>query len=767
MKKRIFSILLCLCMVLMLFPVTALAVNDATELQDLLGAGGMVELTKDYSIDTKLIVDKTVTLDLNGHVIKMTGADGVIRVDNNISLTLQDSNPTAAHTGDNASLPAGGVITGGNSEKGGGVFVGGGSFTMIGGTISDCSATNGGDAIAAIDNSTINANGGTIYSEVASFGQILNTSTSGCTKFYGEAKNLSTIHGSGTISGGIYYGEVSNRGTISGGIYYGKVENYGTISGGIYYDLVKNNNDGKISGNTVTFKNGESIYALEVVADGSKVVAPTEPKAPEGMTFAGWYIDKELTQKYKFGNTLSESITLYAGFEPAPVLAITVNGFQVGKTPNDCTYTFASTIPDITFSADDIKSIGWHRYAANGSYFPVTNDDAFRAGTLYRCVIDLDSNDLTEVPVVTVNGNTPDFRTFQYSAGAPVKLSIGCDLGTPAEPVLAITVNGFQVGNTPKDITFSFASTIPGITFSADDILRSSWDQCIVGEMGRDAWHTIPDDEVFQADTRYKCYIYLDNNGLMEAPAVTVNGKTPGDCEIATIDGVPHELRIGCELGTPEPILTLTVPFTATVKLGGSTAPGETTFELALIDRLGNELKYDGMYFDAVVTTDGAGSYTGTMTLTGPFQQLWNMLCEGAFVKQVDGGEEGWTYDDTVWGLLLWQGPIELATDYDDNDDTAPEYILLICPATLMTSGNGSYYVIDEENPVEEMQFTNTYTYSAPVRDTATIVIGGEKEESKPVEENPNTGAPVAANMSTLSVLVLASAVAVLKTRKR
>ena len=32
MKKRIFSILLCLCMVLMLFPVTALANGDATAL---------------------------------------------------------------------------------------------------------------------------------------------------------------------------------------------------------------------------------------------------------------------------------------------------------------------------------------------------------------------------------------------------------------------------------------------------------------------------------------------------------------------------------------------------------------------------------------------------------------------------------------------------------------------------------------------------------------------------------------------------------------
>ena len=48
MKKRFFSILLSLCMVLMLCPVTVFAANgDATALQALLEAGGTVTLTKD------------------------------------------------------------------------------------------------------------------------------------------------------------------------------------------------------------------------------------------------------------------------------------------------------------------------------------------------------------------------------------------------------------------------------------------------------------------------------------------------------------------------------------------------------------------------------------------------------------------------------------------------------------------------------------------------------------------------------------------------
>lgn len=567
-------------------------------------------------------------------------------------------------------------------------------------------------------------------------------------------------------------------------------------------------------------------------------------------------------------------------------LAITVDGFKVGKTPNDCTYTFESTIPGITFSEDDIQYIRWDKYAADGDRYPVTNNDAFQAGTLYRCVIDLDSNGLTEVPVVTVNGNTPDYCTLPYFAGVPEKLSIGCDLGTPTEPgSLAIKVDGFQVGNTPKDITLSFASTNLGVTFSADDILRGSWDQYIVGGMGYD-WYTMSSAEVFQADTRYKCFINLDNNGLTEAPAVTVNGKTPEYCEIATSDGVPYALLIECELGTPalltihgadvvcaqqeyeftvtaaasvtldkefgfdtggkgsgvdltidengvghgvmltewydlntnyfdlsvygytadqqfvtatkrvqvsqdhvyvdgvcgcgavlqyiveyigsgddpicmevkthgkdltlrgetftkdgyvqtgwvdkktgavyklgdtyienadvtlnpvfDKIITLTVPFTTTVKLGGDVAPGETVFTLKIVGANAGDAGYADVTVSASVTTNGAGSYTGAMTLTGPFQQLRNMLCEGAFVKQVDGGEKGWTYDDTVWGLLLTE-VVALAS----TDDAAPEYTVLILPATCEETENGMYYDLEwDADPVDQMSFTNTYTKS-------------------------------------------------------
>ena len=62
-------------------------------------------------------------------------------------------------------------------------------------------------------------------------------------------------------------------------------------------------------------------------------------------------------------------------------LAIIVSGFQVGKTPADCKVNFVSTIPGVTFSADDIQYISWEKYAADDDLYPMNNTDVFRVDT--------------------------------------------------------------------------------------------------------------------------------------------------------------------------------------------------------------------------------------------------------------------------------------------------------------------------------------------------------------------------------------------------
>ena len=315
-------------------------------------------------------------------------------------------------------------------------------------------------------------------------------------------------------------------------------------------------------------------------------------------------------------------------------------------------------------------------------------------------------------------------------------------------PTLAVTVDGFEVGKTPADITYSFASTNLGVTFSEEDILANwvSWKYYYGGE--HEEWLLMSKTEVFEAGTRYWCTINLDNKGLTVAPAVTMNGKTPEVCYLATRDGVPYALAIGCELGTPaaEPIITLTVPFTTTVKQGGNVAPGETTFELAIVGSNAGDENISDVTVSGSVTTNGAGDYDGTLTFTGTERSLWRMLSEGAFVQQVNAGEAGWTYDDTVWGVLMEEIPVAYAMG---DDATVSGYTVYAVPASI--DGNGYYYIDWENLQAADMAFTNIYTKSV-----------FEPAENDPVPGNPDlpqTGDNSSMILRTALLLVSGSAV--------
>ena len=204
MKKQLVSILFALCMVLCLVPLAAFAegetenVQEVTNQTDLFNAVAgntvtTVKLVSDIDIDATLTVDRTVTLDLNGKVLQMTGSGSVITVKDGGNLTLTDSNTTAEHkfTPNSNGLWAsdatsgtetvtGGVITGGTGYPftltsstvvyyGGGVYIAsGGQLTMTGGNIIGCSATYGGGVHIDGESGKFSMSGGSIAGCVAS-----------------------------------------------------------------------------------------------------------------------------------------------------------------------------------------------------------------------------------------------------------------------------------------------------------------------------------------------------------------------------------------------------------------------------------------------------------------------------------------------------------------------------------------------------------------------------------------------------------------------
>ena len=259
-----------------------------------------ITLKRDIDIGSTLTVNRTVTLDLNGCVLKMTGSDSVIKVESGGNLTIQDSSTSTQHKFNpnsvysrlqigmwkldeaGSEIVSGGVITGGCSDStqsnGGGVFVNaGGTLTMTGGSIVGCAAVGrGGGVYLAYDSasgkkSTFIMEGGSIIGCAARRGGGVAVDP-GCTFTMssvsairncnalsaGGGVNIScnTINGCFIMNGGAIRtctgldgGGVSNYGCfiMSGGtIEYCRTTNWYAASSGVW-----NNNQFTMTGGTI------------------------------------------------------------------------------------------------------------------------------------------------------------------------------------------------------------------------------------------------------------------------------------------------------------------------------------------------------------------------------------------------------------------------------------------------------------------------------------------------------------------------------------
>lgn len=175
MKRKLWTLLLALGAALALCVGASAAEVSVTQANQLIGdsveLNGEYKLIADITIDRSIVInkEKSVTLDLNGHVLNLTdtsGGDSWITVEGGGNLTITDSSPTVPHSfepnadglwvlDENGSeTVTGGVITGGTGYPyqlystvncGGGVYIApGGQLTMTGGNIIGCSAEFGG-----------------------------------------------------------------------------------------------------------------------------------------------------------------------------------------------------------------------------------------------------------------------------------------------------------------------------------------------------------------------------------------------------------------------------------------------------------------------------------------------------------------------------------------------------------------------------------------------------------------------------------------------
>ena len=167
------------------------------------------------------------------------------------------------------------------------------------------------------------------------------------------------------------------------------------------------------------------------------------------------------------------------------------------------------------------------------------------------------------------------------------------------------------------------------------------------------------------------------------------------------------------------------LPFTKTVKQGGSAAPGQENFELEIFD-VGVEImeEHAKELYTAAVTTNGADDYDGKLVISGPADQVEALVCEGFYVREKNAGTANWTYDDAVWHIrpkrtdtegsyiVDVDAPLVNNLPADTQPETDANDRFVIHATKREESDNGVDYV-DYGTPADKMTFTNTYTRSS------------------------------------------------------
>ena len=428
----------------------------------------IITLKNDIAIGTTLTVLRKVTLDLNGYVLKMTGSGSVIILDNKSGitgdLTLIDSNPTAEHKFkvngaepwvlDNSGTETvyGGIITGGtgsriffsNGVEGGGVIIGSGALTMNGGNIVGCIANRGGGLFLSDGSFTMNAGsivgcstpdrlttGEAFYGGIYAFGPMANRDTTGVITLTGgliknngryaiNAAYHTTIYANGgEVYGGVYLNQSSKitclaedngitafKGkTVIGGtssVYPSHVD-WGLFYGGL--DIY-----GNTTGVIVTYKDGDSEYAKQVLPSGTLATRPDAPAATPGYTFGGWNKADGTAWDYA-SDKVTDNITLYAKWaaNTYTITFDTAGGSEIAPITQD--YGTVITAPEAP-TREGYTFIGWDKE------IPTT----------------MPAENMTVTAQWEINQYTITFDTNGGSEIAPITQDYGTAITAPADP---------------------------------------------------------------------------------------------------------------------------------------------------------------------------------------------------------------------------------------------------------------------------------------------------------------------------------------------
>ena len=438
-------------------------VTTAQELTSALADSSISRITLKGNIDigSTLTVNRTVTLDLNGCVLKMTGGFSVIKVESGGNLTIQDSNKTTQHKfnpqckdlvwyidmwklDDNGSeIVSGGVITGGGGDfahsDGGGVLVNaGGTLTMTGGSIVGCSAVDlGGGVHLAYDSaigksSTFTLTGGSIIGCAAKSGGGVSISP-GCTFTMGsgsEIRNCNALSGGGGVDiSALWNSNIIGRFIMNGGTIRTCTGLYG---GGVYNSGSFIMSDGTIKASISTTTQYTSSGGVwndnQFTMTGGTIGDPDNPDDASSVYN---------TSSQKTTLTINSNAKIYTDVTNVGIL--NADGGEIAGTMTNDTNRYGTGT--ITGSEGAAGSTEFHG--------KVTNTGTIRKGTFTNEVINESSGTInggTFTGTVENRGGTISGGDFSVTT-LPVKLMITFEPNN-GEPVITQEVNWSKDGAT-------------------------------------------------------------------------------------------------------------------------------------------------------------------------------------------------------------------------------------------------------------------------------------------------------------------------------
>ncbi|WP_409969218.1 S-layer homology domain-containing protein [Bengtsoniella intestinalis] len=467
MKRKTLALFLVLAMVMTMVPTVAFAadeVMDQDELEAVIAEayedGGTVKLANDIETDSTINITGTVILDLNGYDIKAGGTGySVITVGDGstaASLTLQDSGNTGTRyitgVGSEAVISdvtsgaevTGGVIYGGSTTLGGGVFVASGAtFTMTGGTIAGNTATLGGGGVHIVGTMTMSEGTGGTTGTISN-----NTSATGggvrLNGGYTFTMNAGTIKDNTATNegGGVFFADggdsrtfTMNGGTISG--------NSASSGGGVYVNAgyTMNMNGGNITGNTATTSGGGVYVACN--AEWTKMnISNNSVITITGNTANG--ITNNMYLDYDGTYTVSQKLTV----STTPVSTSSI-GITLENVTGD--FTFAGARAENVFSSDksgyEVIEDGSSTYTYSINVAPVAQVNNTKYTTVQAAIDAANGEDETNVDTVTLLTDVSITETITVTDADGVILDLaGFDIDgsgiTDATKASVITVNG-------------------------------------------------------------------------------------------------------------------------------------------------------------------------------------------------------------------------------------------------------------------------------------------------------------------------------------